>query len=309
MKKLLIKYFSNFLSLIGVKTGSKTLPRFLLLLNFSLYPLSLLAPPKVSASELDRKDRVFRTPRPYELLRKIIQTKAEYCVSYLKEAKSAIQAARGSLHILQAPPEAFSPIKPKKDSPLKKFSPSHIEKNESWEEANLLWQVLEDKIRYITSELSPQLDLGLTEAAIALHLLYGATIRFVYKLLENNGTPEPLVEAARNFIKELEGRVVPHIEKSKVTFPGCFICPNADLKEALLLCQKELLLWNKEGLALTPEIVNPYLFILDAKHKYLYWGIKGEKMPQDVAQEQINLLIEATKVLAETRLQLTGHHH
>lgn len=301
MKKLLIKYFSDFLSLIGIEAGSKALPSFLLLLSFSLYPLSLLAPPKVSASELDQKDRVFRTPRPYELLRKIIKAKADKCIAHLKYAREAISAARGSLNIVDMIPEEFN--RPQRSSLLRNFF-----HNNEWVETDKLWLELRRRINFISKELNPLLDSGSAQAAMLLECFYAITAQFVYEIYKNGKGPQEIALATRKMIETLDQEIIPDLSQIKQQFPGCFICTHSGLKEALLLCQKELLKWNEAHLVFVREVTSPYLLILNAKHAYLLAGVELRKMSDEEAQEWISKVIRATQLLAEMRLKLTGHN-
>lgn len=266
--------------------------------------------------DLDKRDSLRSSSKHHSqsssLFREIIKTKAEYCVHRIKEAKDAIAAVRGSLNITNFFYLEFATT-PKRNSLIKRWfqHPQNecLNLESSEEELALVWQILQEKINVITKDLNPRLDLGLAEAAVALEIFYNTKAQFIYSLLHSHGNIQEILVITRNFIKELEEKVAFHSERSKTEFPGIFACPHQGLKEALLLCQKEIRMWNQLELKFTSSIANAYISILNAKNDYLFFGLKGIALEEIEAQEYINNIIKATKVLAETRLRLTGHHH
>lgn len=271
---------------------------FLGVLSFSLEANdTLLEKPSLNLKQ-PKRDNLHES-----LYYRALNKQARQCILHLQKAREAIDAARGSLSLLNIPlPILISRSYeiPNKDIAFISGKTYTIEP--VWLQAERDWQSAQEKMLSIESELNPLLNYGGGYAANALRLYYHEMAVLLYDIMHNTENPTEISNAVKFFNEEADRIIIPQITKSQTSYPGCFVCPNQETKEALSEAQEEIFIWNKSQIPVRFKALNPYLHILYAKIDYLEAGLKQEPISAEQAENMNAKIKKATQVLRNIRL-------
>lgn len=234
---------------------------------------------------------------------KLLRSFAAECAKNFNNTRLWIYAACGSwslatLHFYFKHPTSSYSIWPCVLDPSQRAT---LYYQDEWSEAESAWESLNYKMIQFKKEITPLLHLAYEQATLLLLQFYIAQSKFIHAIRYYKNDPLSLALSAKMFEKRIYF-FSKEIDQINQESPICsFSPPSEEYRKSLIACQQELSLWEKEKLVPPLDALNIYIEILNAKIRYLKYGLDGKQFSTAENHHWVSLLNLYIKELEKMR--------